>query len=93
MKIENVPGTNNKHKVFLYALSTCAWCKKTKKFLKDKGVEYQYVDVDLCTQEDMNKIQDDLRKRGLSMAFPLTIIDDTNSVVGYKEDKLNEALK
>jgi len=47
MKIEKVPGKNKKHKVFLYTLSTCAWCKKTKRFLQGKGVEFDFVDVDL----------------------------------------------
>jgi len=93
MKIERVPGTDNKHKVFLYALSTCAWCKKTKKYLQDKKVEFQYVDVDLCSEEDLNQVREDLKKRGLQMTFPIIIVDDQNSVVGFREEKLNEALR
>ena len=93
MKIERVPGTDNKHKVFLYALSTCAWCKKTKKYLQGKKVEFQYVDVDLCSEEDLNQVREDLKKRGLQMTFPIIIVDDQNSVVGFREEKLNEALR
>ena len=33
-------------KVMLYALSTCAWCNKIKRFLKDNEIVYDYVDVD-----------------------------------------------
>ena len=42
MKIEHVKG-ENKGKITLYALSTCGWCKKTKKLLDDLGVEYHYI--------------------------------------------------
>ncbi len=33
--------------VKLYALSTCAWCKKTKKFLEERNVEYEGIDIHL----------------------------------------------
>ena len=32
-------------KIFLFALSTCVWCKKTKKLLDQFGVKYDYADV------------------------------------------------
>lgn len=93
MNVEKVSGANKKHKVLVYALSTCAWCKKTKKFLLDKGIEYEFVDVDLCDDNDMDAIREDLKKRGLGMNFPVIIIDDKNCIVGFREDKLNEAFK
>jgi glutaredoxin-like protein NrdH len=93
MKIEKVPGINNKHKVFLYALSTCAWCKKTKKFLKDKGIEFEFVDVDLCDDKDLEKIREDITERGAEMNFPFIIVDDNRLIVGFREDKIEEALK
>lgn len=93
MKIVKVTGTNNKHKVFVYALSTCAWCKKTKKYLQDNNIEFEYVDVDLCTREDTREIETMLSKKGLQMVFPTVIIDNNSTVVGFKEDKLAEALK
>ena len=48
MDIKHVDG-KDKGKVFLYALSTCGWCKKTKAFLNEQGVEYSYVDCLLYT--------------------------------------------
>ena len=50
MKIEKVKG-KNKGKIMLYALSTCVWCKKTKKFLDQLGVEYNYVYVDQLEED------------------------------------------
>jgi len=48
MQTTRVPGRNNKHKVVMYAISTCGWCKRTKNFLRDNNIEYEYVDIDLC---------------------------------------------
>ena len=81
-----VPGRNKEHKVLLYALSTCAWCRRMKKFLKDNDIEYEYVDVDLETEEEKQKI------RRFVLSYPLTIIDNKTIIDGYKEDKIREAL-
>jgi glutaredoxin-like protein NrdH len=52
MNVSKISGKNAKHKVFLYALSTCVWCKMTKQFLKDNDVAYEYVDVDLTDDSE-----------------------------------------
>ncbi|MCX7039766.1 MAG: glutaredoxin family protein, partial [Spirochaetes bacterium] len=31
----------------MYTLSTCMWCRMAKNLLRDLGVGYEYVDVDL----------------------------------------------
>jgi len=93
MRVVKVPGSNNKHKVFMYAISTCGWCKRAKTFLKDNDVEYDYVDVDLCSGEDREKIRQDILSRGGRLAYPTIIIDDGFLMTGPKEDKLREALE
>jgi len=70
-----VPGRNNKHHVLMYAISTCGWCKRAKKFLKDKDIEYEYVDVDLSSWDDRKKIREDIQIRGGILAYPTIIID------------------
>lgn len=92
MKTVKVQGKNNKHKVLMYALSTCAWCKMTKTFLKDNSVEFEYVDVDLCTKEDLRKIKTDILNRGGSLSYPVLIIDDKNLINGFRKEKISEAL-
>jgi len=93
MKTVKVAGKNSKHKVLLYALSTCAWCKLTKSFLKENDVEYDYVDVDLCSEEDKEKIKKDILKRGGSLSYPAIIVDDKILINGFRKDKLKEALE
>jgi len=93
MKVVEVPGKNTKHKVFLYALSTCAWCKLTKKFLKDNSVKYEYVDVDLCNEEERKKIRGEIMKRGEIPSYPAVIIDGKELIIGFYQDKIREALE
>ena len=93
MKIVKVPGKNNKHKVLMYAISTCAWCKLTKNFLKDNNIEYEYVDVDLSNGEDREKIRREILKRGGRLSYPAIIIDDKILINGFREDKIKETLE
>jgi len=86
-----VPGEMKDHKVLVYALSTCAWCKRTKQFLKDRKVHYEYVDVDLASPEDRKEIENDLRKRNCQ-AYPAVLIDGKRLITGFRADDLKEAL-
>jgi len=92
MKIEKVLGKNRQKKVFLYALSTCAWCKMTKQFLKDNGIEFEYVDVDHVTEEESAKIKKDILSKGGSLSFPTIIIDEKELITGFRKDKIKELL-
>jgi glutaredoxin-like protein NrdH len=93
MQTVKVQGKNSKHKVLLYALSTCPWCKKEKQLLRDNNIEFEYVDVDLCNDEDYDKIGDDLLNRGGRFSFPAIIIDDRILINGFKEDEIRESLE
>jgi len=93
MNYVKVKGTNNKHKVLLYALSTCAWCKQTKQFLKDKKIEYEYIDVDVCTEKDKEKVRKDIRSHGGDLVYPTVIVDNKILITGFRKDKLSEALQ
>jgi glutaredoxin-like protein NrdH len=92
MQFLRVKGEKDHHKVVLYALSTCVWCKMTKQFLKDNGVEFEYVDVDLSTEEDKQKIRHEIQNKGGSLSYPTTIIDEKIVVTGFRKDLLKEAL-
>ncbi|MGQ9782112.1 MAG: glutaredoxin family protein [Nitrososphaeria archaeon] len=92
METMKVQGLNRKHKVLIYTISMCAWCKKTKKFLSDIDSEYEYVDIDLCSKEDQDQIRNDIKKRGGSLVYPTMIIDDKIMVQGFLEDEIREAL-
>ena len=91
VKIEHVKGIN-KGKILLYALSTCGWCKKTKDLLNDLGVEYSYIFVDLLDEPDKENVMNDVRKWNPACSFPTVVINEKECIVGFKEDKIKEAL-
>ena len=78
--------------VMLYALSTCGWCKRTKRFLDENDVEYDLVYVDLLKGEEKEQVLDEVRKWNPRTTFPTIVIDDEKSVRGFKEEQLREAL-
>lgn len=93
MNVVKVEGKNKKHKILLYALSTCAWCKMAKQFLKDNNIEYEYVDVDLCGDEDKERIKKEILNLGGLLIYPTIIVDDTILIQGFRKDKLKEVLE
>ncbi len=92
MQFSKVSGKKNDHKVTLYALSTCVWCKLTKQFLSDNGVAYEYVDVDLLDDNDRSKVHETIMNKGGSLSYPTTIVDDKTVITGFRKDQLKEAL-
>ncbi len=78
--------------VKVYALSTCPWCKKVKKYLDDKDVQYDVVDVDMVQGEEQKKALEEVEKLTGKRSFPVTVINEV-VITGYKEDKIDEALK
>ena len=93
MQAITVPGKNNKHRVLMYALSTCVWCKRAKRFLQENEIEYEYVDVDLHGKEEQGEMRRDILGRGGRLTYPTIIVDDKVLITGFKEDKVREALE
>ena len=92
MQTTKIDGKNKKNKIFLYTLSTCGWCKKTKELLKEKEVAYEYLDLDKCSKEDQKAAVEELKAKNLPIAFPIIIINDDKVIQGFKKDEIIEAL-
>jgi glutaredoxin-like protein NrdH len=75
----------------LYTLSTCVHCKATKRFLKENGIEFDYVDVDKLDGREKDEVCDEVIKLSGGLRFP-TIVVGNKVIVGFYEDKLREAL-
>jgi glutaredoxin-like protein NrdH len=91
MEFSHVPGTD-RGKIVLYAISTCIWCKKTKQLLNELGVEYSFIDVDLLGQDEKDEIRKIVTKWKGTVAYPLIVINDTECIPTYSEDKIRERL-
>jgi glutaredoxin len=80
------------HDVKVFALSTCVHCKKAKEYLDQCGVKYNCVFVDQLTGDERKQTIDEVRKHNPSVSFP-TLLIDGNVVVGFNQEKIDEALK
>jgi glutaredoxin len=79
-------------RVVLYAISTCAWCRKTKRLLDALGVDYYYVYVDDLPSGDKDAVKEEVRKWNSRCTFPTVVVNDKDCVVGFDEAKVKEAL-
>jgi glutaredoxin-like protein NrdH len=77
--------------VKVYSLSTCSHCRSAMKLLSDCTIKYEFVDVDLLEGDERKAILEDVKKFNPRCSFPTIIIGET-VVVGFKEDKIKEAL-
>ncbi len=91
MVSEHVDG-KNKGKVMLYALSTCGWCAKTKDLLRELGVAFDYSFVDLLEGREQDDAMTQVEKFNPSGSFPTLVIDNSRSIVGFREKEIREAL-
>ena len=89
--MQHVAGLNQ-GKITLYALSTCGWCERTKKFLDNLGAEYSYVYVDLLQSDQRQSMVNEVRRWNPRCSFPTVVINDEVCVVGYNEQKIKKAI-
>jgi glutaredoxin len=82
----------NRGDVLVYALSTCGWCRKTKNYLNELGVAYDYIDVDLVDQDDEDFVMTEISKFSKQGSFPTIVINNQDCIVGYNPDRLKELL-
>jgi len=77
-------------KVSMYALSTCPWCRKTKKFFADHKIPFTFIDYDLADEATQRRISQEMDAAGAT-GFPFVQIDD-EVIVGYQPDRYSSAL-
>ena len=78
--------------IVFYALSTCGWCRKTKRFLDELGVEYQYRYVDMAFGEERDELLKEMQRWNPRGSFPTVVFNNEKAIIGYKPDKIKEAL-
>lgn len=88
----NVVEGSEKDRITLYTLTTCIWCKKTKQFLRDLGLGYHYVDVDLLEGKDREDALQEVKRWNPDCSFPSMVVDRSACIVGFDEPKIRAAL-
>ncbi len=79
-------------KVKIFALSTCPYCKKTKRFMSENGIEYDAIDVDLLTGKEQDELLKEIEKLTGRRSFPVVVIGD-EVIVGHNEEQLRKVLQ
>jgi glutaredoxin len=80
------------NKVSMYTLSTCPWCRKTKKFFSERNISFDFIDYDLASEDVQSKIAAEMMKYTGHIAFPLVKIDDA-VVIGFNPERYEQLLK
>ena len=57
-------------KVVMYTLSYCPWCKKTKKFFSEHNIPYKFIDYDLASDEEQDRIAKEIKMSSGTVTFP-----------------------
>ena len=79
-------------KVLLFTLSTCIWCRKTKRLLEELKVAYDYIDMDLLEENEQQEADRVLERWNPRLSYPTLVIDDEEVILGFKEDQIRARL-
>lgn len=71
----------------LYSTPTCGYCKKVKRYLQEKNVDFREFNV-----ANDRKRADEMMKKSGQMGVPVLDING-KVIVGYKEGEIERALR
>jgi glutaredoxin 3 len=79
-------STGGTHRVVVFSSPTCAWCTRTKTYLRTQGVPFREVDV----SRDPAAARNLVRRTG-QMGVPVIEIDG-RLIVGFDQARIESAL-
>lgn len=88
----SIAGVHQEHQVKFYGLSTCIWCRKTRQFLEDEGVAFDFVYIDLVEGDERETVKEEIQRWNPHLSFPTIVIDNAQCVIGFKTDELKQVL-
>jgi glutaredoxin-like protein NrdH len=88
----HVAGADARHRIKLYGLSTCGWCRDAREFLTKRGVDFDYAYVDLLEGDELAATIEDVKRWNPGLVFPTVVVDDSEVVVGFRPERLEEVL-
>lgn len=78
-------------KPLVYALSTCPYCRRTRRLLDELAIPYDVIEVDLLDEERRERVIDEVRKISGGASFPVVVIGE-RIIIGHNEEQLRAAL-
>jgi glutaredoxin len=77
--------------VHLYALSTCPYCRMTKKYLEEHDVEFEETEVDLLEGDAKDAAVAEVVRLSGGKSFPVLDVDG-EVVVGFNKGRITQLL-
>jgi glutaredoxin len=78
--------------VFVYALSTCPWCRKTKQWFTDNQIPFDFVDVDRLGGDAQEATSEKVFELSGGRRYPVVVING-EVVAGFNPDRYLELLR
>lgn len=75
----------------LYALSTCPYCRMTKKYLDEHDVVYAMTEVDLLEGDEKSAAVEEVVRLSGGKSFPVLVVGE-EVVVGFNKSRMNQIL-
>ena len=92
-----VTGGVKRHSVRMYTINHCTPCTKARAFFERNSIEYEYLNIDMADPEErkeaMIEIGEYLPARGVTIAYPIIIVDELSAIIGFDERKLSRILE
>lgn len=79
------------NKITIYALSTCLWCRKSKKYFEEKNIPFECVDYDKQDEDRQKEMMSEMRGAGCTGSFPFIKIGGA-CVQGYDPEEFEKLL-
>jgi glutaredoxin len=77
----------------VYALSTCGFCERSMRFLREQDIGYEFIFIDQLDPAVKAELKDELKARyGAATVFPYLVVDGQQAIVGFTEEKWRSGL-
>lgn len=86
-------GTNEPCDITVFALSTCGFCKRGLKFLRDNSIKFKYIYVDHLDEPTKEKLKASLTGRfNTRIGYPFLVMDDKEFLRGFVQHEWEQKL-
>jgi glutaredoxin len=75
----------------LFALTTCPYCRMTRRYLDDHSVEYELIEVDTLEGDERAQTVEEVKTLSGGTSFPV-LVADGQVVVGFNKTKIADLL-
>ena len=75
----------------LYALSTCPYCRMTKRYLDEHDIAYEMTEVDTLEGDEKQTAIDEVKQLSGGTSFPV-LVADGEVIVGFNKSRIAEVL-